>query len=176
MYSKLLLTLSILFSLPLHAIDLTASERPTETALLTELNDQGQPLYGDIVYELTVNKRDGVTKHYTSFQLCTKPVTPTEATAGARCTVYWVVIPKEDLRCEGERFLGLADAGPDHRDDKPLWLELVILGQPNGVCGPVEEIQHPIAGPQRWRVRMMQEGTTDRFFEGTPARVLRILE
>lgn len=176
MYTKLILTLSILFTLPLNALDLRGTETPKLTAVLTELDDQGQTVYSQVQYELTLNRRAGVTKHYTSFNLCQKEVSPTGSYGESRCTIYWVVTPKEDLRCEGERFLGLADAGPDKSETKPQWLEVVVLGQPNVYCGPVEETYHPVAGPQRWRVRMIQEGTADRFFEGIPSLVLRILD
>jgi len=173
MYTKLVVLFFAAFSMSLSALDVRSTERPTQFAILNELDDQGQTIPSDFQYELTVNIREGVSKHYTSFEFCAKPKSDTGALGRSTCELYWVVVPKESLRCEGERFMSLAgsDTGETY-PGTPSWLELVILSRPNAYCGSETTPPEPTTAKVLWRVRLHEEGEEDRFFEGAPRRVL----
>jgi len=173
MYTKLVVLFFAAFSLSLSALDIRSTERPTQFAVLSELGDQGQTLPSDYQYELTVNIREGVSKHYTSFEFCAKPKSETGERERATCELFWVVVPKESLRCTGERFMSLAGSDTGETDPgTPSWLELVVLSQPNANCGSETTPTEPAPAKAWWRVRLHQEGSEDRFFEGAPRRVL----
>lgn len=140
------------------------TERPQMSAVLTEVDFMGQPIPFAPKYTLTLNMREGIATHPTSFSLC--PYSELAKQQQSYCQLFWVFKEKEPLRCEAVRYV--ASLSPTlNSENEELTPTAIVVDemQPGRNCE--EALLNNTTSPT-WEVRTYVGDEIQKTFYGEP--------